>query len=165
MGGSIIDDERVYWEIAQYIQVLSVFHSPTTSEQARDSSATQNRARDIIGRCPQELVLLTQPTESLTLAIDGVAPRAKMAQQRGRRYQRARELAEECQVERSGVSRHCLFSPLLLEAAISEAAGGDGSADLTHASAAPAHDTPAQLLHDLDTLEHFHFCNLLWHYC
>ena len=57
-------------------------------------------------RCWKELVQLTRPSESLFLAIDGVAPRAKMAQQRGRRYVRAKERKEESEVELA-VRREC----------------------------------------------------------
>ena len=55
---------------------------------------------EAIGQYVERLVNVIRPRHVLYMAIDGVAPRAKMNQQRSRRFKTAREMAEHAKIKK-----------------------------------------------------------------
>lgn len=67
-----------------YVDVNGVIH-PFCHGEGVDSLPEEEKIQNIL-QYLDKLVSMTQPTEVVYLAVDGVAPRAKMNQQRARRY-------------------------------------------------------------------------------
>ncbi len=60
---------------------------------------TEQAMFEAIGEYVERLVNVIRPRQLLYMAIDGVAPRAKMNQQRSRRFKTAREMAEHAKIK------------------------------------------------------------------
>jgi len=84
-----------------YIDMNGIIHPACHSESVvgRNSSITEEEMFQNITLYVDRLVLAVRPRKLLFLAIDGVAPRAKMNQQRARRFRSAQEIREEREME------------------------------------------------------------------
>lgn len=90
-----------------YLDMNGIIHncarsSPSTTQSSKrygpEPATTARTSQDIyldVFKYIDNLVSLAKPRRVLYLAVDGVAPRAKMNQQRSRRFRSARERADE----------------------------------------------------------------------
>eukprot|EP00635_Sarcinochrysidales_sp_CCMP3193_P000423 CAMPEP_0118911102 /NCGR_PEP_ID=MMETSP1166-20130328/12942_1 /TAXON_ID=1104430 /ORGANISM="Chrysoreinhardia sp, Strain CCMP3193" /LENGTH=941 /DNA_ID=CAMNT_0006850579 /DNA_START=64 /DNA_END=2885 /DNA_ORIENTATION=- len=82
-----------------YVDMNGIIH-PCAHPEDREAPATEEQIFEDVLLYVDRLVNATRPTTLIYLAIDGVAPRAKLNQQRARRWKTAKEAEEKRQVER-----------------------------------------------------------------
>jgi 5'-3' exoribonuclease 1 len=78
-----------------YLDMNGIIHPCTHGNSDELVDLTQNEMFLKIFAFLDELVHVVKPQQLLFLAIDGVAPRAKMNQQRARRFKAAKDLSEK----------------------------------------------------------------------
>lgn len=72
---------------------------PCTHPEGRPAPETEEEMMVEVFRYTERVVNMARPRKVLVMAIDGVAPRAKMNQQRSRRFRSAQEAADK-EIER-----------------------------------------------------------------
>ncbi|VDQ07220.1 unnamed protein product [Trichobilharzia regenti] len=92
-----------------YLDINGILHTCSHPEGSKKSVSEEAILRNF-------LFNLIKPRKTFFMAVDGVAPRAKMTQQRARRFQSALEgrIAKENSKDRSPDGKHfdpCLISP------------------------------------------------------
>ncbi len=84
------------WVDNFYLDMNGIIHQCTHGDEvAPGEKLTEEEMVERIFAYTERLISIARPRKILYLAIDGVAPRAKMNQQRSRRYRVPRELAAE----------------------------------------------------------------------
>jgi len=78
-----------------YLDMNGIIHQCTHGDDAPSGNLTEDEMVERIFAYTERLISIARPRKFLYLAIDGVAPRAKMNQQRSRRYRVPREMAAE----------------------------------------------------------------------
>ncbi|KAJ1460205.1 XRN 5'-3' exonuclease N-terminus-domain-containing protein [Pelagophyceae sp. CCMP2097] len=81
-----------------YVDMNGVIHPCAHPEDRGAPESEEVMFNDLLAYVDR-LVAVTRPTTLIYLAIDGVAPRAKMNQQRARRWKAAKEAAEKQEME------------------------------------------------------------------
>jgi 5'-3' exoribonuclease 1 len=81
------DIDHLYFDLNGIIHLCSHNNNDTLSLRMQDEDIFKN----IEGYMDMIICQIIKPKASIFIAIDGVAPRAKLNQQRGRRFRSARE--------------------------------------------------------------------------
>jgi len=83
-----------------YIDMNGIIHPCSHPEEGEQPSCEEEMFENVC-RYVDRLVRVMRPRQMLYLAVDGVAPRAKMNQQRARRFRSAQEVRENFEVEQN----------------------------------------------------------------
>jgi 5'-3' exoribonuclease 2 len=87
-----------------YLDMNGIIH-PCVHPEGRDAPATQELMLEAIFDYIDFIFSIVRPRRLLFMAVDGVAPRAKMNQQRSRRFKSIEEAAHNARVE-ADIRRH-----------------------------------------------------------
>ena len=90
-----IDESTLIPEVDNlYLDMNGIIHGATHGNEGVSKKVTTKEVMLAMVAYIDSMVKLTKPREVLFMAIDGVAPRAKMNQQRSRRFRSARDMEE-----------------------------------------------------------------------
>ena len=82
-----------------YLDLNGIVHNATHGEDLRERPDGLQSQMENIMKYIDRLIRIVRPRKLLYIAVDGVAPRAKMNQQRSRRFRAVQEMEERASVE------------------------------------------------------------------
>jgi len=95
-----------------YLDMNGLIH-PCTHPEGEEAPPTEEEMYLAIYRYLDRLINMIRPRKIIYMAIDGVAPRAKMNQQRSRRFRAAQE-AEEAKLDKDKIKRELIRAGMKL---------------------------------------------------